>query len=121
MQILLSNSQAGPGRTVKQEQEEISRNHVQTFSGGPVQRGSSTQSQGFVTEVTGTDLRLCLTNQDGSSQDVNHAEADVGGYVDAGIGEAVILIQLISSSTCSLPVTVKNKFREATRSKCHHK
>ena len=23
--------QAGPGRTVKQEQEEISRNHVQTF------------------------------------------------------------------------------------------
>ena len=29
MQILLSNSQAGPGRKVKQEQEEISRNHVQ--------------------------------------------------------------------------------------------
>ena len=36
MQILLSNSQAGPGRTVKQEHEEISRNHVQTFSGGSV-------------------------------------------------------------------------------------
>ena len=31
VQILLSNSQAGPGRKVKQEQEEISRNHVQTF------------------------------------------------------------------------------------------
>ena len=31
MQILLSNSQAGPGSTVKQEQEEILRNHVQTF------------------------------------------------------------------------------------------
>ena len=31
MQILLSNSQAGPGRTVKQEQEEISRNPVQAF------------------------------------------------------------------------------------------
>ena len=31
MQILLSNSQARTGRTVKQEQEEISRNHVQTF------------------------------------------------------------------------------------------
>ena len=30
MQILLSYSQEGPGRTVKQEQEEISRNHVQT-------------------------------------------------------------------------------------------
>ena len=29
--ILLSNSQAGPGETAKQEQEEISRNHVQTF------------------------------------------------------------------------------------------
>ena len=31
MQMLLSNSQAGPGRTVKQEQEEISRNHIQSF------------------------------------------------------------------------------------------
>ena len=29
--VLLSMTQAGPGRTVKQEQEEISRNHVQTF------------------------------------------------------------------------------------------
>ena len=31
MQILLSNSQAEPDRTVKQEQDEISRNHVQAF------------------------------------------------------------------------------------------
>ena len=31
MHILLNNSQAGPGGTVKQEQEEISRNHVQTI------------------------------------------------------------------------------------------
>ena len=29
--FLLSRSQAGPGKIVKQEQEEISRNHVQTF------------------------------------------------------------------------------------------
>ena len=29
--ILLSNSQAGPGKAVKQEQEEISCNHVQAF------------------------------------------------------------------------------------------
>ena len=36
VQILLSNSQAGPGRTVKQEQEEISRNHVQAFIPGSV-------------------------------------------------------------------------------------
>ena len=28
LQILLSSTQAGPGRNVKQEQEEISRNHV---------------------------------------------------------------------------------------------
>ena len=28
MQILLSSTQAGPGRKVKQEQEKISRNHV---------------------------------------------------------------------------------------------
>ena len=31
LQILLSSTQAGPGRKVKQEQEEISSNHVQTF------------------------------------------------------------------------------------------
>ena len=36
MQILLSNSQAGPGRKVKQEQEDISRNHVQAFIPGSV-------------------------------------------------------------------------------------
>ena len=36
MQILLSNSHPGPGRTVKQEQEEISRNHVQAFIPGSV-------------------------------------------------------------------------------------
>ena len=29
--VLLSRTQAGPGRTVKQEQKEISRNHVQTL------------------------------------------------------------------------------------------
>ena len=29
LQILFSRTQAGPGRTVKQEQEEISPNHVQ--------------------------------------------------------------------------------------------
>ena len=29
--VLLSRTQAGPGRTVKKEQEEISRNHVPTF------------------------------------------------------------------------------------------
>ena len=36
MQILLSDSQAGPGRKVKQEQEEISRNLVQAFIPGSV-------------------------------------------------------------------------------------
>ena len=32
MQILLSTTQPGPGRVVQQEQEYISRNHVQTIS-----------------------------------------------------------------------------------------
>ena len=32
MQILLSRTQAGPGRTVKKEQEEISPNHVQRIN-----------------------------------------------------------------------------------------
>ena len=31
LNVLLSRTQAGPGRAVKQEQVEISRNHVQTF------------------------------------------------------------------------------------------
>ena len=47
MQIVLSNTQAGPGRTVKQEQQEISRNHVHTFSGGPVQSEASGHSLGL--------------------------------------------------------------------------
>ena len=37
MQILLSSTQAGPGRKVKQEQEEISRNHVPRLFLGSVQ------------------------------------------------------------------------------------
>ena len=32
VQIVLSNSQAEPGRTVQQEQEEISPNHVQRLN-----------------------------------------------------------------------------------------
>ena len=36
LQILLSYSQAGPGRKAKQVQEEISRNHVHTFFLGSV-------------------------------------------------------------------------------------
>ena len=32
LQILLSRTQAGPGRTVKKEQEEISPNHVQRIN-----------------------------------------------------------------------------------------
>ena len=35
-QILLSRTQAGPGRAVKQEQEEISPNHVQAIYGASV-------------------------------------------------------------------------------------
>ena len=31
LHVLLSRNQAGPGRTVKQEQEEISHNYLQTF------------------------------------------------------------------------------------------
>ena len=36
LQILLSRTQAGPGRAVKQEQEEISPNHVQAIYGASV-------------------------------------------------------------------------------------
>ena len=36
LQILLSYSQAGPARNAKHGQEEISRNHIQTFFLGSV-------------------------------------------------------------------------------------
>ena len=36
LHVLLSRTQAGPDRTAKHEQEEISRNHVQTFIPGSV-------------------------------------------------------------------------------------
>ena len=32
LQILLSRTQAGPGRTVKHEQEDVSPNHVQRIN-----------------------------------------------------------------------------------------
>ena len=38
LQILLSSTQAGPGKKVKQKQEEISRNHVPILFLGSVQR-----------------------------------------------------------------------------------
>ena len=36
LQILLSRTRAGPGRSVKEEQEEISPNHVQAIYGASV-------------------------------------------------------------------------------------
>ena len=38
LQILVSRTQAGPGRKVKQEQEEISRNHVPRLFLGSVHK-----------------------------------------------------------------------------------
>ena len=58
LQILLSYSQAGPGRKTKQGQEEISRNHVQRLFLGSVQ---SNQAQGEFTCDRGRNLRLDLT------------------------------------------------------------
>ena len=42
LQNLLSRNQAGPGRTVKKEQEEISPNHVQRLNLISVQHGATT-------------------------------------------------------------------------------
>ena len=44
--VLLSSTQAGPGRTVNQEREEISRNRVQTFISPSVQQGSQLETEG---------------------------------------------------------------------------
>ena len=45
MHILLSNSQAGPGRAVKHEQEEISLNHIQAFIPDSVHTLAAKQGQ----------------------------------------------------------------------------
>ena len=58
LHVLLSRTQAGPGRTVKQEQEEISRNHVQTFICLSVYVLSSTFAAAFDTEGHVRDLHF---------------------------------------------------------------
>ena len=57
LQILLSYSQAGPGRKVKQGQEEISRNHVPTFFLGSAQTNFSSLYKVFKLNVV-----LCMTD-----------------------------------------------------------
>ena len=58
LHILLSNSQAGPGRNVKQEQEEISRNHVQAFIPGSVHRSKSIESYNRTSFLEGGSLKV---------------------------------------------------------------
>ena len=50
--VLLSRTQAGPGRTVKQEQEEISRNHVPRLFLGSVRTTSTVYSFGIDNDNT---------------------------------------------------------------------
>ena len=57
MYFMLSSTQAGPGRTVKQEQEEISRNHVQTFTCLSVQPAAIQQNLSHLLDgIAGLDL-----------------------------------------------------------------
>ncbi len=59
IQILLSNSQAGRGRTVMQEHEEISRNHVQAFIPGSVQGPAKRRALGCVNPSSWLRLAAC--------------------------------------------------------------
>ena len=47
---MLSKTQAGPGRAVKQEQEQNSRNHVQAFLLVSVQYVDQVQGSGIIFE-----------------------------------------------------------------------
>ena len=60
MQILLSRTQAGPGRKVKQEQEDISRNHIQAFIPGSVDIRCCDLKGGKSKRVTKTGLKTPL-------------------------------------------------------------
>ena len=66
---MLSRTQAGPGRTGKQEQEEISRNHIQTFFGSSVQgdplgcrTGNGEKVSSSQAEPGGNQLSCCLVS-----------------------------------------------------------
>ena len=48
LHVLLSRTQAGPGRAVKQEQEENSCNHVRTFKSDPVQLKLPSNKTGMI-------------------------------------------------------------------------
>ena len=61
LQILLSRTQAGPGRAVKEEQEEISPNHVQAIYEASV---CLLDQLSFFTECLCM-LRQCIAEVDG--------------------------------------------------------
>ena len=69
MQILLSSTQAGPGRKVKQEQEEISRNHVPRLFLGSVLASSLWMLKGNeVTNDSAAITFIVMTDNDGMSE-----------------------------------------------------
>ena len=55
---MLSRTQAGPGRTVKQEQEQIFRNHVQTFISPSVKLPLQKTIQGQLTSCPTFDIDI---------------------------------------------------------------
>ena len=63
--VLLSRTQAGPGKTAKQEQEEISRNHEQTFICLSVVAGRNLATVGHTAKK---DVLLFHSSQQGTKQ-----------------------------------------------------
>ena len=81
MYVLLSRTQAGPGRTVKQEQVEISRIHVQTFICPSVcTLPSGSNSNSIVPEASAP---LCLSRNSDNAARAHHEEWGIimsGGF-----------------------------------------
>ena len=89
--VLLSYSQAGPDRTVKQEQEEISRNHVQTFISPSVYRDRLKGVHILLSNSQAGPGRTVKQEQEEISR--NHVQAFILGSVHTFITENAHLIQ----------------------------
>ena len=81
LQILLSRTHAGPGRTVKQEQEEISPNHVQRINLPSVLFWRPANANGRI-------LRSFYGSAFCPSMRPSHRRMNGGGGTDKGGGRA---------------------------------
>ena len=124
LQILLSSTKAGPGRKVKQEQEEISRNHVpRLFLGSVAEPGPSYANRDHVSFRCKRNLLLIGQRhaQQGGNRSVSYISVSyhdvlltytdqpdrmVNSYCpNCGTCQGVLLNDRVNSRNCSRFIT----------------